>query len=326
MKVQTFRESDQEIVRAFIRRRTETALGETRLRFGWSNWGFGIEPLQHSAARLERHGIRWIELHGNLYGSGLGYRADEVERVLSDHGISVSGVCGMVSPESELAHISPVVRSRAIDYFRRHAEFTAAVGGEYLLFGAGSVGRPTPFDDFEMERAAETLLLAADAFTEHGVKGAIEPIRPEECSVVRTFADAERMIGLVDHPAIQWINGDLYHMLSGEQHIGTTIMEYGQRLLNLHLADTNRRALGSGLLDLDIVIMALYAVGYETRGYASAEPLGAGGNPYDAMNLPPKVEQIEDLVRTTATTWRDREQAILGATDEELSRNYQLEG
>ncbi|WP_431936067.1 hypothetical protein [Micromonospora sp. RP3T] len=80
-------------------------------------------------------------------------------------------------------------------------------------------------------------------------------------------------------------------MLSGELHIGAAILEHGHRMLNLHRADTNRLALGHGLLDLDVVIMALYAVGYQ-RGdnYCSAEPLGAGGNPYAAMNLPPEPE------------------------------------
>ena len=58
-------------------------------------------------------------------------------------------------------------------------------------------------------------------------------------------------------------------MLAGEDHIGAPS---GERLItNLHMADTNRRALGRGLLDLDAVLMALYAVGY-TEGDRSARP------------------------------------------------------
>ncbi|MDO8686498.1 MAG: hypothetical protein Q7J78_07505 [Clostridiales bacterium] len=40
----------------------------------WSNWGFGIETLEESEERLERAGIRYIELHGNHYGVDLGYK------------------------------------------------------------------------------------------------------------------------------------------------------------------------------------------------------------------------------------------------------------
>jgi hypothetical protein len=43
-------------------------------------------------------------------------------------------------------------------------------------------------------------------------------------------------------------------MLVGEEHIGQTILDTGEMLINLHLADTNRMALGTGTLDLAIVL------------------------------------------------------------------------
>jgi len=326
MKPQPFRVHDQRVVKAFIEARRGHTADEPRLKFGWSNWGFGTESLAESAARLEKYGVRYIELHGNLYSEDLGYKPDETLRVLGDHGITVSGICGMVTPDQEFAHQLPHVRARAIEYFRRQARFAQAVGGSYLLFGAASVGRPVAVDSYELERSAQTMRLVADDFAAAGIRGAVEPIRPEETSVVHTFEQALRLLDLVDHPAIAHINGDLYHMLSGETHVGATILDHGHRMLNLHLADTNRRALGHGLLDLDIVIMALYAVGYQ-RGdnYCSAEPLGAGGNPYAAMNLPPDQERLDELVRVTAQTFREREEEVLAASDEELLRLYQVE-
>lgn len=326
MKPQPFRQYDQRVVRAFVEARRAHTENEPRLKFGWSNWGFGAEELGVSAARLEHHGVRHIELHGNLYSPDLGYRPEETLRVLGDHGITVSGVCGMVTPDQEFAHNLPHVRARAIEYFRRQAQFTQAVGGSYLLFGAASVGRPGALDSYETERSAATMRLVADDFAAAGIRGAVEPIRPEETSIVHTFAEALHLLDLVDHPAIAHLNGDLYHMLSGELHIGATILEHGHRMLNLHLADTNRRALGHGLLDLDVVIMALYAVGYQ-RGdnYCSAEPLGAGGNPYAAMNLPPEPERLDELVGVTARTFREREDEVLAASDEELYALYQID-
>lgn len=323
---QPFRIRDAEVVRRFIAARRGHASDEPRLRLGWSNWGFGSEPLADSAARLARHGIHHIELHGNRYGPDLGYRPEEVTTVLGDHGISVSGVCGMVTPEQEFASSSPHVRQRAIDYFRRQAELTAAVGGTYLLFGAASVGRPTRDDEHEVERSAATMRLVADDFAALGIRGAVEPIRPEETSIVHTFAEALELIALVDHPAISTINGDTYHMLSGEEHIGRTLLAHGDRMINLHLADTNRRGLGQGLLDLDVVIMALYAIGYQ-RGdnHCTAEPLGAGGNPYVALHGPPDPAALDELVSVTARTFTDREAQVLAASDDELAERYQLD-
>ncbi len=48
----------------------------SKLNFSWSNWGFGMETLAVSAARLQRAGIEFIELHGNHYGPDLGYKVD----------------------------------------------------------------------------------------------------------------------------------------------------------------------------------------------------------------------------------------------------------
>ena len=331
MKPQSFRRCDQEVVRRFLAaRRDGTRTGastapEPRLRLSWSNWGFGTEPLADSAARLARNGVRHIELHGNLYGPDLGYRPEEVLRILGDHEITVSGVCGMVTPDQEFASNKPHVRQRAVDYFRRQVDFCQQVGGSYVLFGAGAVGRPVRYDDAEMHRAAETIRIVADHFQASGIRGAIEPIRPEETSVCHTFADAVRLLELIDHPGVAHLNGDLYHMLSGEEHIGATLLEHGHRMLNLHLADTNRRALGRGLLDVDVVLMALYAIGYHRgENYCSAEPLGAGGNPYAAMHGAPDAAALDDLVATTAATFYEREAELLRASDEELAAAYQL--
>jgi sugar phosphate isomerase/epimerase len=224
-----------------------------------------------------------------------------------------------VTPDQELASNKPHVRQRFVDYLRRQLEFCVAVGGRYILFGAGAVGRPIPYDDSEFQRAAGTLAIVADDFAAAGVRAAIEPIRPEESSVVRTCADAAALIERVGHPGVQHIAADLYHMLSGERHIASTLIEYGPQIANLHLADTNRRALGTGLLDVDMVLMALYAVGFNTGDrFCTAEPLGGGADPYVQMFGPPNVPMLDEMVATTADTWRAREEAVLSASDSEL--------
>jgi hypothetical protein len=61
------------------------------LNLSWSNWGFGIESLAHSAARLQKAGIRFIELHGNHYGPDLGYKVAKTLKILGEHEIEVGG-------------------------------------------------------------------------------------------------------------------------------------------------------------------------------------------------------------------------------------------
>jgi hypothetical protein len=43
-----------------------------RLNLSWSNWGFGMEPLADSAARLQKAGVRFIEQPGNSPPSRIG--------------------------------------------------------------------------------------------------------------------------------------------------------------------------------------------------------------------------------------------------------------
>ncbi|RPF26240.1 sugar phosphate isomerase/epimerase family protein [Georgenia muralis] len=284
----------------------------TPLNLSWSNWGFGIEELDVSCARLETAGLRFIELHGNHYGPDLGYRVDETMEILQRHGLAVSGVCGMFSDDNDLSSNRPVQQQEALDYIRREVDFTAAVGGHYLLVVPGAVGRPDAYDSSELHRSVRALRLVADTFVTNGVKAAIEPIRSAEVSLVHTVADALAYIDAVGHPGVAHINGDVYHMQSEETNIPRAILQAGDALVNLHMADSNRTALGDGSMDLDTIIMALYLIGHNAPGrFVTPEPLGPGGAPYHARNGRPDPAKLDVLVRDTVTYFRDREQAVL---------------
>ncbi|RPJ02916.1 MAG: sugar phosphate isomerase/epimerase [Chloroflexi bacterium] len=283
-----------------------------RLNLSWSNWGFGIETLAESAARLQKAGITFIELHGNHYGPNLGYNVNETLQVLGDHNIKVGGTCGMFSADNDLSSNRAIHRQAAVDYLKRELEFTQAVAGSYILVVPGAVGRPDAYDNMEFERSVETLLLVADEFTAHRVQGAIEPIRSAEVSFCHTVADAKQYIAAVNHPGIQHINGDVFHMQAQEDHIGTAITDAGAMLLNLHMADSNRRALGLGAMDLDTIIMALYVIGFNADGhYVTPEPLGPGGSPYPAMYGKPDKASLDAMVQQTAIYFRERENELL---------------
>jgi sugar phosphate isomerase/epimerase len=218
----------------------------------------------------------------------------------------------MFSPDNDLSSNRAVHRQNAIDYIRRELDFGAAVGASYLLVVPGAVGRPTPYDHSEFERSVATLRLAADGFVQKKIKAAVEPIRAAEVSLVRTIAEAKRYIEAVNHPGVQHINGDVYHMQAEEIHIGTAVLEAGTALTNLHMADSNRCALGDGSLDLDAIIMALFVIGYNRSGcYVTPEPLGPGGDPYPAMHGKPNTKSLDKLVTRTAKYFREREAALL---------------
>lgn len=311
--LQNFEQKNHAIEEQFLaRKRSASGLGEKRLNLSWSNWGFGMEPLEASAKRLERASVEFIELHGNHYGPDLGYRVSDTRAILSDHGLRVSGVCGMFSRENDLSSNNPVQRQRAIEYLKREVPFTREIGGTYLLVVPAAVGRSAAYDAMEFDRSVETLASQADLFSSQGIRAAIEPIRSAETTLVHTVAEAKRYIDAVGQPGVQHINGDVYHMQTEEQHIGIAILDAGEALTNLHFADSHRGALGEGSMDVKTIIRALYALGYNRDGcYVTFEPLGAGGDPYPAMYGKPVPVALDNLVLTSIDYFRACEEAVL---------------
>ncbi|MFP7696523.1 sugar phosphate isomerase/epimerase family protein [Trueperella sp. LYQ143] len=284
---------------------------ERKIDLSWSNWGFGLEDLRVSAQRLADNGLEFIELHGNHYGPTIGYDVEATRAILTEAGLRVSGVCGMFSDDNDLSSNRPIKQQEAVDYIKREVAFTAEMGGHYLLVVPASCGRAEALDAYEFERSWRMLREVADVFVEYGVKAAIEPIRSAEVSIVHTVAEAKRYIEAVNHPGIQHINGDVYHMQVEEVYIPQAILDAGERLVNLHLADSNRLALGAGSMDLDTVIMASYLVGMNREGrFLTPEPLGPGSAPYPARNGLADAHKLDMLVHDSVAYFREREEAV----------------
>lgn len=312
MIMQNYARIDESIRERFqAQRQARPGDFERRLELSWSNWGFGTEDLAVSAARLKRFGISCIELHGNHYGPDLGYRPTETLRLLVDQGLRVAGICGMFSAENDLSSPNGRTRQAALDYLKRTLDFASAVKAEYILVVPGAVGRPGKYDDCEFERSVATLRPLAGEFAARGIKAAIEPIRAAEVSFCHTVADAKRYLDAVAVSGVNHINGDVFHMQAGESHIGAAVLEAGEQLVNLHLADSQRGALGEGSLDVDTLIMALYLIGYNRPGcYVTPEPLGPGADPYPAMHGRPDPALLDHLVEQTARYFREREAVV----------------
>ena len=315
MKLQNFEIKNQKIKEEFLKLKTESpGRFKRRLNLSWSNWIFGLENLEDTAKRLQRNAIEFIELNGNRHGEDIGYKSSEVKKILSDYGIRTAGICGIFSPDNDFSSNRGVIRQNAIDYIKRNTELGEELGADYFLIVPSAVGRSQKIDDKEFERAVIALQRVSNVFTATNIKGAIEPIRSTEVSLCHTVQDALDIIEAIDHPGIQHINGDIYHMHTEETHIGEAVLKCGKRLVNLHVADSNRCALGEGSIDLDTVIMALYILGYNREGcYVTPEPLGPGGDSYVALFGLQDKEVLDELVRQTESYFREREEVLVSS-------------
>ncbi|MEJ5230162.1 MAG: TIM barrel protein, partial [Pseudothermotoga sp.] len=194
------------------------------------------------------------------------------------------------------------------------------VKGRYLIVVPSAVGRTIPQDEYELHRSAETLRACGPHFEKSKVVAAVEPIRSAEVSLIHTVEQALAYIRMVNHPAIYHINGDIYHMMCEEKDIAQAILSCGDRLVNLHIADSNRDGPGKGMIDLDLVIMAAYLIDMNQEGkFITFEPLGPYTNPYVLANSVPDESTMNKLVKESVEYFREREEIVRGMTESDLS-------
>jgi sugar phosphate isomerase/epimerase len=96
----------------------------------------------------------------------------------------------------------------------------------------------------------------------------VEGINRYENSVSVTVADAVRWARAMESPNVRAM-GDVFHMNIEEPDMGAALVEAGEMLAYVHLADSQRLEPGRGHLDFGNVFAGLHQMGYD--GWASME-------------------------------------------------------
>ena len=285
-----------------------------RIDISFSTWIFGLETLEESMDRLSRFNVGYIEIGGDYGGPDVGCQADPeaVKKMLQKYNLKCSGICGFFCDTNALSTNNNFLRQTAKDYIIQEVRFCKAVGGIYLLVVPGTVGRSKTYDQSDFARSVLTLRSVADIFVSENVKCAVEPINAGEVPICSTIDSVLEYIKDIDHPGVQHINGDIYHMIREEASIPEAILKAGDKLINLHLSDSNRGPIGNGMMDMDTIIRALYLIGYNKEGhFVTGEPIGRGSDSY-AITYGRHPEAFkEKLVKDTVEYFREREEAIL---------------
>jgi sugar phosphate isomerase/epimerase len=97
---------------------------------------------------------------------------------------------------------------------------------------------------------------------ERGVSVAVEPLNRYEAYLVNRVEQALEFVDDVD-VAGTGIVADLFHMNIEEADLENALREARDRLLEIHLADSNRRGLGRGHLPLEGVLGAATDGGFD---------------------------------------------------------------
>jgi len=144
-------------------------------------------------------------------------------------------------------------------------ERAAKLGGQVIVFGSGGA-RNIP-EGFPRERAWQQLLnfvrKAGEGAARVGMIVCVEHLNRGESNVLNDLSEVLRLVVEADHPQVKAL-ADLYHIIREEEPMEHLIAA-GGRLAHVHVADTDRRAPGTGSYPYPEFFAALHQIGYDAR-------------------------------------------------------------
>lgn len=231
-------------------------------------------------------GYDGIELH--LRHAGDIDRASVREQA-ARYGLSVptlgtglaAGLDGLSFASSDRA-----VRRQAVECVQGHIALAAYLNARVIIGSlSGRVGSD-PVQRTALRSAALECLdeICQDA-SKVGVTVLLEPLNRYECDYLNTVQDVLEVIAELGASNLQ-VLADTFHMNIEEVDLPTSLRLAGNKLGHVHLADSNRQAIGHGHLDAAGVIATLEDMKYQH--FVS----------FEVFPVPNSRQATEDAIRT----------------------------
>ncbi|HHY46643.1 MAG TPA: sugar phosphate isomerase/epimerase [Firmicutes bacterium] len=288
------------------------------MKYSVSNWIYGDEPLEKTFVRLSKCGFDGVELMGEPDH----YRVDDVAELCKRYNLQVLSIAGMYpwpTTGRDLANPDPEVRGRAVHYLKKCVDFAVGVGAPLIIVVPSAVGKTHPVGDTcddkaweaafrrEWDHAVESVREAARFAEDSGVLLAIEPINRYETYLVNTAEQGMRFISEVGSGAVK-LHLDTFHMNIEESDPIAAVRAAGDLLVNVHIADSNRQAVGRGHFDFVGLMKALKEIGYDRA--LALEPLPPVPDPYVAMKMKRYAEMWDTYAQESINRLKEFEQAM----------------
>lgn len=246
------------------------------MKFSMCTAVYGMNNLHDTIQRAAALGFDAVELTAALHlpvESAKEYRA-EVKSWIKEAGLKCSALHYIWDGSVKMATNDPAENERCIAYLNQVIDTAADMEARVVIIGSGGATRH--IDDGvdrngSKECMAYVLRQAGDYAAKKGIVLAVEAINRYETNFLNTMEEATSFIEMVNHPAVRTM-ADTYHMNIEEKNPADSIRKYGYKLANLHFADSNRMAPGTGHFDFKAVADALKEIGFD--GYVSFEVFG----------------------------------------------------
>lgn len=262
------------------------------------NW-MRAEPIEVTVARLAKYGYESIEISGEPYT----YDTKHVRGVLKEHGIRCWGSVTLMLGDRNLLAKDPAKRAMSVQYTKDCITMVKELDGHEITIVPGTVGKISAdaSPDEEWKWAVESLKECHAHATKEGVRVAVEPINRFETYFCYRASQALALAEAVADDCGVCL--DAFHLNIEEVDPFASIISARGRLVDFHVADTNRFACGMGHWDWLKLVGTLRTIGYDgaltvefvapvDRTPANPFPNAVERNPVDIS--PEQLKFIED--------------------------------
>lgn len=262
---------------------------------GCCTWIFGGAALSEIAARARRAGLDGVELFGDVDNLA----PAEAARIFRDEGLEIFS---LTPADADISHPDREIRTAAIGYYDRLADFAAAIG-KPLISCHGQVGRIKPVSTQEEEDAllVESVRRICDIARQRGLAVVFEILNRYETHQVRTVSDGLKLLAEVGAQNLLLLP-DAYHMNIEEADPAGALREAGSRIGLYHAADSNRCGIGEGNTNFASQFEALEAVSY--TGPVILETNAPGPNPFTPAKGPDSRDIVEAQLKNSVEAIR----------------------
>lgn len=218
-------------------------------------------------------GIQGIE----FWGRDLSPKVPQIVEAIERTGVKAASVNH--GRQGRFLDPHPIERDRALAELRQSIMDAVDIGAQGVIFVPHFFGPLLPdlspyMDVMQLEAELlythfRTLSDYADAM---GVDLYLEPINRYETHFLNRLEQAAAITRRVNHPRVK-IVADLFHMALEERDMAQAIRDHKNDIGHVHLADSNRRLPGQGLIDFAAIAAALNEIGYTGWGaFECGEP------------------------------------------------------
>jgi len=260
------------------------------MKFSMHNW-MRPEQIETTLERLRRFGYDGIEISGEPAR----YDTGEVRRLLDKFGLECWGGVTIMTEGRDLVHEDKYVRVGTVAYMKDTIKMIRELNGSIFCVVPSTVGKVKPMRSPSEEWAwlVEALKEVADFALENNVRIGIEPLNRFETYLINRHDQALALADEVGRNV--GVVLDAFHINIEEVDPFDAIRATGDRLVDFHVADNNRKPAGQGRYDWQTVLNTFKEIGY--AGHLTAEFV----LPVDRTPITKLSEKREDDMEFTAS-------------------------